>query len=234
MSAEKTPRYRRTKASIEAAIKKAAESQITEHGFANLLVTEIMKAAAIEPPVFYHRYKNLDEFYSVFVKEYDYWFSDLADKAMKNNSDPKAQFIALMRGLLGGVNGKNVMLEILRWEVAEGNDTTKRTAMLREMFTLPLADKYDTLFKESGIDFVALASLLIGGVYYLCLHKERSTFCGIDVKKKDGMDRISKAIMKFTDMMFDGLQRKNEMEEVAKRMRAKGFAEETIKECLGI
>ena len=112
-------RHRRTKADIEEDIRKAAIDQILKRGFSASLVTGIIKKAKIEPPVFYHRYKDLDEFYSEFVKGYDYWFSDIATKAIKANDDPKLQFISLIRGLQEVLNGKSVMQELLRWEIAE-------------------------------------------------------------------------------------------------------------------
>lgn len=232
MSTEKATRYRRTKADITEDIRKAAVDQILKRGFSASLVTEIIKKAKIEPPVFYHRYKDLGEFFSEFVKGYDYWFSDIADKAMKSCDNPKDKYVALMDGLQEALKEKSVMQELLRWEVAEGNDTTKRTATLREMFTLPLAERYKALFEGTCIDFVALGSLLIGGLYYLNLHKERSPFCTIDMTTEDGQERIKKAIRTFADIMFSFLEHRDTKQDVAERMRAKGIDEQTIKECL--
>ena len=233
MNTEKATRYRRTKADITEDIRKAAVDQVMKRGFSSSLVTEIIKKAKIEPPVFYHRYKDLDEFYSEFVKGYDYWFSQIADEAMKSSNDPKVQYIALMKGLQDSLKDRSVMQELLRWEVAEGNDTTKRTAMLREAFTLPLAEKYKALFENTCVDFVALASLHIGGLYYLNLHKERSTFW-IDMQKEEDIERINKAIKTFAEIMFSFLERRDTKQDVAERMRAKGIDEQTIKECLQI
>ena len=58
MSTEKATRYRRTKADITEDIRKAAVDQVMKRGFSASLVTEIIKKAKIEPPVFYHRYKT--------------------------------------------------------------------------------------------------------------------------------------------------------------------------------
>ncbi|MDO4930489.1 MAG: hypothetical protein Q4E59_05080 [Bacteroidales bacterium] len=38
------------------------------------------------------------------------------------------------------------------------NDITKRTASIRKWFTMPLVEKYDNLFKDSGTDSVAIAT----------------------------------------------------------------------------
>lgn len=197
----KRVRIRRTKATIIEDIRKAAVESVLKRGFSGSLVSEIIKKAKIEPVVFYNRYQNLEEFFSEFVKGYDYWFSDVAKEANKQEK-PYDQFIALIEGLQECMIEKSVMQELIRWEIAEGNDITKRTASIREMFTLPLAEKYDDLFKNSGIDFVAIATIIVSGLYYLYLHKDRSTFCNIDMNTEEGRDRINQAIKYLSKLLF--------------------------------
>ena len=197
----KRVRIRRTKATIIEDIRKAAVESVLKRGFSGSLVSEIIKKAKIEPVVFYNRYQNLEEFFSEFVKGYDYWFSDVAKEANKRETSYD-QFIALIEGLQECMIEKSVMQELIRWEIAEGNDITKRTASIREMFTIPLAEKYDNLFKNSGIDFVAIATIIVSGLYYLYLHKDRSTFCNIDMNTEEGRDRINQAIKFLSELLF--------------------------------
>lgn len=197
----KRVRIRRTKATITENIRKAAVESVLKRGFSGSLVSEIIKKAKIEPVVFYNRYQNLEEFFSEFVKGYDYWFSDVAKKANKLET-PHDQFIALIEGLQECMIEKSVMLELIRWEIAVDNDITKRTASIREMFTLPLAEKYDDLFKNSGIDFVAIATIIVSGLYYLYLHKDRSTFCNIDMNTEEGRNRVNQAIKFLSELLF--------------------------------
>lgn len=197
----KRVRIRRTKATITENIRKAAVESVLKRGFSGSLVSEIIKKAKIEPVVFYNRYQNLEEFFSEFVKGYDYWFSDVAKEANKLET-PHDQFIALIEGLQECMIGKSVMLELIRWEIAVDNDITKRTASIREMFTLPLAEKYDDLFKNSGIDFVAIATIIVSGLYYLYLHKDRSTFCNIDMNTEEGRNRVNQAIKFLSELLF--------------------------------
>ena len=142
-----------------------------------------------------------------FVKGYDYWFSDIAKEANKQDS-PYNQFIALIDGLQECMIEKTVMQELIRWEIAEDNEITNRTASIREMFTLPLAEKYDNIFKNSGIDFVAIATIIISGLYYLYLHKDRSTFCNIDMNTKEGRNRINQAIKFLSEPLFKNVSNK--------------------------
>lgn len=197
----KRVRIRRTKATITENIRKAAVESVLKRGFSGSLVSEIIKKAKIEPVVFYNRYQNLEEFFSEFVKGYDYWFSDVAKEANKLET-PHDQFIALIEGIQECMIEKSVMQELIRWEIAVDNDITKRTASIREMFTLPLAEKYDDLFKNSGIDFVAIATIIVSGLYYLYLHKDRSTFCNIDMNTEEGRSRVNQAIKFLSELLF--------------------------------
>lgn len=197
----KRVRIRRTKATITENIRKAAVESVLKRGFSGSLVSEIIKKAKIEPVVFYNRYQNLEEFFSEFVKGYDYWFSDVAKEANKLET-PHDQFIALIEELQECMIEKSVMQELIRWEIAVDNDITKRTASIREMFTLPLAEKYDDLFKNSGIDFVAIATIIVSGLYYLYLHKDRSTFCNIDMNTEEGRSRVNQAIKFLSELLF--------------------------------
>ncbi|MDR0187188.1 TetR/AcrR family transcriptional regulator, partial [Prevotella brunnea] len=127
---------------------------------------------------------------------------------------------------------KSVMLELLRWEIAEGNETTVRTAMLREMHTLPLINIYEEKFKDTGIDISAISSLIIGGIYYLNLHRERSKFSDIDLNTAEGQQRIEKALDTFGKMIFHFHEQVNYKRVIAKRLKEKGISDEIIKECL--
>lgn len=229
---QKKPRNpRRTKAAVDEAIRKATEKEILENGFSDSLVSNIIKKAKIEARVFYLRYKDLAEFYDGFVKGYDYWFSDLfKDEDLEEVSAHSLEMI--FDKLLTSLNESSVMLELLRWEVANGNPTTDRTAMLRELHTLKLTGTYEHAFKGSGVDVVAICSLIISGIYYLTLHKNRSPFCGIDLNKEEDRKRLSNALGWLAEKLF-ALKTENErINTIAERLRQRGVSEEIISECL--
>ena len=159
------------------------------------------KKARVEPLVFYNRYDNLREFYDEFVKRYDYWFKDILT-GVQFPTDSELGYISIFKDVQKALQDKSVMLELLRWEIAEGNETTVRTAMLREMHTLPLVNIYEEKFKDTGIDISAISSLIIGGIYYLNLHRERSKFSDIDLNTEQGQQRIEKALDTFGKMIF--------------------------------
>lgn len=227
---EKTKRRnRRTKADIRADIIKAAESLIKKKGFAAMLVTELIKKARIEPLVFYNRYHNLSEFYDDFVKKYDYWFKDVTT-GIKFPTDSKLGYISILKNLQKELQEKSVMLELLRWEIAEKNETTIRTAMLREMHALPLVEAYEEKYKDT--DIVAMSALIIGGIYYLNLHKDRYKFADIDLQTEVGQKRIEKALESLGEMIFQHQELEDYKHTVAEKMKENGISEEIIRKCL--
>uniref|UniRef100_A0AB33J8N4 TetR/AcrR family transcriptional regulator n=1 Tax=Prevotella sp. GTC17260 TaxID=3236796 RepID=A0AB33J8N4_9BACT len=224
-------RYRRTKADLEAGIIKSAETLIKKKGFSAMLVTDLMKKAKIEPPVFYNRYNNLDEFFDDFVKKYDYWFKDVV-AGSQFPSNTEAGYVSIFKEVRKALVDRSVMLELLRWEIAEGNETTKRTAMLREMHTLPLVRSFEECFKDSAIDIAAISSLIIGGIYYLNLHRDRSLFSGIDVKSEEGQERIEHAIETLGRMIYRYDEVRNEKAAIAERLKREGVSQDVIDRCV--
>lgn len=225
-------RPRRTKAQIDDCINHAAVAEIVEKGFSDTILYGIIKRAKIEPVVFYNRYKSLELFYDEFVKSKDYWFVDL----LKEIDEPqlsKDELTKILVSLIDALDKDSVMLELLRWEVASENPTTRRSAALREFHTLPLAKDYENLFKNTEVDMLSLCALVIGGIYYLELHKNLSPFSGIDLKTEEGKNRIKGALGAFVNILFDLKDEKMRREQIRLRMREKGLSDEDIQYCLG-
>ena len=224
-------RPKRTKAQIDDCINHAAVAEIVEKGFSDTILYGIIKRAKIEPIVFYNRYKSLELFYDEFVKSKDYWFVDL----LKEIDEPqlsKDELTKILVSLIDALDKDSVMLELLRWEVASENPTTRRSAALREFHTLPLAKDYENLFKNTEVDMLSLCALVIGGIYYLELHKNLSPFSGIDLKTEEGKNRIKVALSSFVNILFDLKDEKLRREQVRLRMKERGLSDEDILYCL--
>lgn len=227
----KTRRPRRSKADIEAAIQRAAVAQIKKKGFSLALVTDIVKRAKIEPIVFYNRYKNLDEFYDKFVKKYDYWLSNIVH-GLSDRLDTPSGYADALEKLLVNLMTDSIMIELLRWEVSEGTHITERTARLREMDINELIAKYSP-DKKHDFDIVAISALIVGGIYFMVLHKDRSTFAGIDLNSPQGQQRLQNAFRHLAEMLLTtprGTGLKHQVLE--DRLRSEGLPEDAIKRCL--
>lgn len=79
--------------------------------------------------------------------------------------------------------------------------------MFREMLNMQLVLKYKKLFREnnSPVDIAAFAAIIISGIYYLFLHKDRSTFCGLDLNDPSDVQTLRQTIAQLTKMVFSSI-----------------------------
>lgn len=200
----KNKRKRRTKEEVVQNIMSAANNIIAEKGFLGLTATGLMKDSDIEPVQFYKRYSDLAEFIDDYVKKYDYWFSDTT-KLQVDGENYREEYKQILSNLFLSLLDNKVMQQLLSWELSVNNETSRRTAGMRELHTLPLAERFDKIFEKSDVDIVALSSLIIGGIYYLTLHKNLANFSGIDVNTESGRERILETIRFLGDLFFERL-----------------------------
>lgn len=229
---DRARRPRRSKADIEAAIQKAAVSQIRKKGFVRALVTDIVKKAKIEPIVFYNRFKNLEEFYDQFVKRYDYWVSDLSHQLRPDLSNV-AGYSSSLQELLKALLNDHMIVELLRWEIAEGTSTTERTAKLREIDFNQITELLQHEFEDKeNTDAVAISSLIVAGLYFMVLHKDRSTFGGIDINTPEGRQRISNAFAQLGEMLYHNTLTDARKQKLTECLRQEGLSAEAIERCI--
>ena len=229
MDNPKTRRPRRTNKDLRNDILNAASEVIKNEGFAKSSLMRIVNLAKVESTVFHRHFGDWEEFMDIYTRKYDYWFSDVIVSIEKNQCTEK-EFSSIMHGLFDDLNSNIIMQELLKWEICDENTITKRTAQMREFNTMPLVRRFQRVFAESDVKIGSLSALLIGGVYYLILHKKLSPFSGIDVNNRDGQEEIHYAIDFFTDVIFNRIKERGIEDRIAKRLRLNGVSEDIIKD----
>ena len=194
-------RKRRSAEDVEKSILEAATTLIEKGGFSRLTTTGIMQKAEIEPVQFYRRYKDLDAFIDEYVKKFDYWFSGVV-KVPVSGENNQTYYEDILCNLFNSLWDNKIMQELLRWEIATDNETSRRTAQLREFHTLPLCQRFADLFSDSDTDIVAVSALLVGGIYYMILHNRVSAFSGMDLGREQDRERLQKAIKHLSSLLF--------------------------------
>ncbi|MCM1373417.1 MAG: TetR/AcrR family transcriptional regulator [Bacteroides sp.] len=225
----KSRRPRRRKKDIEEGIVKAAAEVVIEKGFVQTNIKDIMQRADMEPQIFYRRYDSLQEFYKKFVKDNEFWLSDLVVAPDTDTESHEARLIKLLNGLVDNLKKDSVMLELLRWEIAEDNEITRASAQKREFSTLGLTKEYEFLFRNTGVDVVGIATLIISGIYYLSLHRDRSEFCEIDMREEQSIERVKGVIAHLVRQMFRQKGQMDIKKGIAERMRQDSLSEDAIR-----
>lgn len=206
-------RKRRTAEDIEASVFLATEKLVIEKGFKDVTFTEIMKLAGVEPQVMYRRFDTLEDLFDKFIRRYDYWFIDLVDFNL-DEKDPIVSMKNVLAGLVNSLYKNPIMRQILIWEVADGNKLTTRTALNRELHSTPMLNFFRTNLPKN-VDFDCFTSLLIGGIYYLIIRKERSTFCEIDFDKAEGEKLLTNTIEDLINTVYKPESTNTPIEDVA-------------------
>ena len=227
----KKRRQRRTKVAVEQDMMAAAWEFIEEVGFHNVTLTGIAARARIEPSVFYRRYATLEELFDEYTHKYDYWLADLAEKMPKFLSEEET-LKWIIENLIEELWQNKGMQQLLIWELSDDNPTTRRTAQLRESINAPMIRMLEHIFRKSGIEINVIAATMIAGIYYLILHRERSAFCSVDFNSEEGKERLKIGIDQLANLLFSHIEKRNEQDEIASRLRREGISESIISKCV--
>lgn len=197
---EKKPRIRRTNLEIDESLFKATEELVATYGFSNLSMKVIYTAANIEHAVFYKRYNDLNDFLEKFVRKYDYWLNDSMEFDPK--LDALQNFQNILVSLVDCILESPSMQKLLIWEMSENNFITQRTAQSRDMDCNQFINYFIEEYKDSDVDYSYTCSLIIGGIYYLILHREMGTINFIDFSKKESMEKLKGTIRIIINKLF--------------------------------
>ncbi|MFV0313204.1 MAG: TetR/AcrR family transcriptional regulator [Dysgonomonas sp.] len=219
-------RKRRSAEDIEDSVFLATEKLIIEKGFKDVTFTEIMKLAGVEPQVMYRRFDTLEDLFDKFIRRYDYWFIDLVEFNL-DEKDPVTSMKNILTGLANSLYKNPIMQQILIWEVADGNKLTNRIALNRELHSASLLEFFRSNLPKK-VDFDCFTSLLIGGIYYLIIRRERSTFCEIDFDKVEGSKLLTNTIEQLINTVYKSESTNTQIEEVALSLLQQGVDENVI------
>lgn len=228
-------RVRRTKANLEKGLFEAAINVIGKVGFQELTVTSLMKEAKAEAPVFYNRYTDMTDFIDKFVRNYDYWLNDSVQIDAKNYT-PIENMQDIMIDLVDQLADNVCMQKLLAWEMSDNNFITRRTAQNRDNNSESLISYFKTSLKNYDQHSTATIAILIGGIYYLVIHREVGTFNGIDFSTKEGMNTLKSALIDITEKLFQDtfLCPSKEAQRIAIELMKNGVSTDVIQRSTGL
>lgn len=199
MSLKKT-RTRRTNQEIDDNLFRAAEELIAEQGFSNLTMKTIYRKANIEHAVFYKRYNDLNDFLEKFVRNFDYWLND--SMKFDPKKDPTDNLEIILSSLVDSMLNSPCMQKLLIWEMSEKNYITERTSQSRDLNCNQFIRFFIDEYKDHDVDYRYTCSLIIGGIYYLVIHRNMGTINFIDFSKKESIEGLKKTIRIIVSKLF--------------------------------
>lgn len=186
-------RVRRKREVLEDNLFKAANAIISKVGFTGLTVTQLLKEAKADPPVFYNRYKDINDFIDKFVRAYDYWLNDSVSLNEKDLT-PTENAQQILGKLIDSLLDNTCMQKLLAWELNEDNIITRRTSQNRDNNSGHLIEYFEDKLKKCEVDFNVGIAILTGGIYYLIIHRKMATFNRVNFDSPEGIDLLKKNI----------------------------------------
>ena len=177
MKEDKTQRIRRTRNELKEATLRAVSELSKEKGLSRITMVDIGEKAGIRVDVLKRNYTSVEKILSLYAASVDYWISDLFTPKHPMATINEKVMAEVFTNLANALYNDSEMQKLLLWELSEDNPTTRRLAANRELFYADVFTRYNDLFKDTGLHIDIISALINAGIYYLILHRKRSTFC---------------------------------------------------------
>ncbi|WP_243349105.1 TetR/AcrR family transcriptional regulator [Parabacteroides sp. FAFU027] len=228
-------RLRRSKKLINNEIMKAVSYIIGEQGFSRLGINTVSEQAQVEKPYIYRNFGTFEKVLEEYILKNDFWLRFIIQRSFQKNEegyfDIHTTFTNLMVDLYKTMDDNRDFRNMILWELYENTPFIRSNAERREIESGEQMILLHDHFKDVNIDIEAITALFISGIYYLVLHKNVSTFCGIDYKTLEGKKRMITALKNLSDMLFEQAEQKKT---IIKRMLAKGIDHQIIAEVVEV
>lgn len=189
---------KRNKEATKAKLIAAAGQVMARDGFAKLGVNAVAREADVDKVLIYRYFDGLDGLIKAYAEDGDFWptVEELVNEpeAIYRARPAADQMARVFRNLIRGLVSRPVTLEILAWEMAEGNELTQHLEEARES----LGREFTRRFGHAGpsdVDLMAFSALVAASVNYLTARsRHHSSFNGLDISSDEGWGRLESAL----------------------------------------
>lgn len=218
-------RVRRTNIAIEREIMTTISKIVKEEGFAKLNLSYLSEKANVRISVIERHFGSMEALLELYTQKHDYWLNDAVDV---DNVAEKETLDNVATRFVNALWTNKELQQLMIWELIEDNRITRRSAQRRELTILNIMPKYEAVISNLDADPKAVLAVIIAGIYYLTLRKDRSTFCGVDFKSKKGKQELITTVS-FIFWALGELSKRNSLElDIAKKLKENGVPVDVI------
>ena len=172
---------RRTAKGIENDIFKVVSNIVLRDGLSAVSIKQVAKESRTDVSVLTRRFTDDNGLIKAYANKFDYFINDI----LCNIDISSCNVIEYFRGMatrhVTNLYQNKEMQEIMLWERRVNNKLTRKSTRSRENTLQEIMPNISSKIRlDMGLDPRALLAILVGGLYYLILRGNRSTFCGID------------------------------------------------------
>lgn len=186
----------------------AVGSIIQTKGFSALKVNDIAAVAGLDKKLIYNYFGGTGQLIDEYIKSQDFW-SNVKNEEVNVAITDGGQDLskAMLLSQFDYVFKNKELQKILIWGLLEDRDSLKKLAADREQSgDILFKNISDPHFGNHSNRYRAIMALLISGIYYLDIYASTNdqTFCGLDVKSKEGRSAIEEALSFIIDRTYEG------------------------------
>ncbi|WPU91720.1 TetR/AcrR family transcriptional regulator [Mucilaginibacter sabulilitoris] len=181
---------------------------IKSRGFGSIRISKVARQAGVDRKLIYRYFGNMNNLTEAYIVENDYWmvFAEQLNRLFQEVSDDNSQLVITetLQGLFKYFYKQPKMQNLILIELTGSSQLMRSIHNVRESMGQDILEKTDMHFKNSGINFRAVAGLLIGGIYYMVLHTLSNgyNFADVDLESEEGMKAVSETLANVVDWAF--------------------------------
>ena len=182
---------------------------IMSEGFDGLRISKIARQAQVDRKLIYRYFGNINKLTEAYIIENDYWmqFAEQLRNFSQDVGDNNTQLLIIdtLQGLFKYFYQEPKMQNLILMELTGSSHLLRSIHNVRESMGQDLLQKTDQHFERSGINFRAVAGLLVGGIYYMVLHTLNNgyNFVDINLESEEGMKAVLETLGNVVDWAFE-------------------------------
>lgn len=232
---DRNKRSRRNNYAVDRDILDAVSSLVKEVGFSKITLPAIAQAANVNLSVIYRHYGTLENLLDKYVHKFDYWLNDILDMEQTSDINDAAVFFQVIADrFIRSLSRDKEMQHLMIWELTEDNKSTRRSAQQRDTKVDKVIPIYEKFLSHLDINPRAVLAIVVAGMYYIILRRNRSTFCSIDFSTKKGKQLLADTMVKIIVYLNKQREQDEKVREIAKKLKCNNVDERIILESTGI
>ncbi len=221
---------RRNTLAVKMDLVNAVGTTLKKYGFSKLGISLVAQEAKVDKTVIYRNYTDFDKLLEAYIEKQDYWLQALKEVG-ENKIDDKREFMKqVLIDQFNTIYASKELQQLLIWGLSDNKGYISTIALKREIMSEGINEQYGSLLDDYGLKFNYISALMIAGIYYIVLNKDQSTFCNTDINTKKDKQEFIAILEWLVDLVFDKMEKINEMEQVAIRAHKNGINNEVIAE----
>ena len=203
---------------------------VKEVGFPKITLTAIAQVANVNLSVVCRHFGTLENLLEVYSHKFDYWLAAILDADQTGTHNDSEFLNSVANSFVKTLSKDKEMQQLMAWELTEDNPITRRSAKQRDVMIEKILPVYEGFLNHLDANPRAILAVVVAGMYYIILRKDRSKFCTIDFSTKHGMKLLSDTMVKIITYLNSIKKQKEQMLEVAKSLKLNHVEERIVLE----